>query len=104
MSVKVVGKGRCKIIYKFDEQMSTAKSIEAEKNIINKIGIGDKVIFDLAGVKYITSSFLCMCLKAVRRVSIENFSIINTGPSVERIFEITGLCKRLNITKQYDLK
>jgi anti-anti-sigma factor len=97
MSIEHIAEGINLSIYKFDQIMNTTKCIEAEKKIMNSIKTGNEIIFDLIGVEYISSSFLRLCGKASYRVNSENFFIINTTPSVKKVFKIAGLDKRFNI-------
>ena len=57
-----------------------------------------KVIFDIARVDYIASSFIRVCLQSVRLTKKANFSIINTSPMIKKTFKIAGLDAELNVS------
>lgn len=57
-----------------------------------------KVRFDLGGVDYISSSFLRLCISSARNIDQKNFSIINTGPEIMKVFKISGLDGLLNVS------
>lgn len=55
------------------------------------------VQFDLNDVDYISSAFIRICIKTVKDVNRENFSIINTKPMIKKIFKVAGLDSVLEI-------
>ncbi len=57
-----------------------------------------KISLDLSGVSYISSSFLRLCVSSARDINTGNFSIINTGPEIMKVFKISGLEKLLNVS------
>jgi anti-anti-sigma factor len=56
------------------------------------------IYFDLSEVDYISSSFLRLCISSARDVKKGNFSIINTGPEIMKVFKIAGLEGLLNVS------
>ncbi len=57
-----------------------------------------KISFDLSGVDYISSSFLRLCMSSAKNINQRNFSIINTGPEIMKVFKISGLDGILNVS------
>jgi len=57
-----------------------------------------KICFDLSEVDYISSSFLRLCISSARDIKTGNFSIINTGPEIMKVFKIAGLDPMLNVS------
>lgn len=57
-----------------------------------------KVVFDMKDVDYIASGFIRICMDTAKKVSRDNFSIINTSPVIKKIFKIAGLDGSLNIS------
>ncbi len=57
-----------------------------------------KVAFDLAGVTFIASSFLRLCVQTTKTVGSAGFSVRNVSPEVKKVFVISGLDKQLHIT------
>ncbi|MCP4176280.1 MAG: STAS domain-containing protein [bacterium] len=91
MSVKCIKTDSGKIIYEFEGKMSRDQCVECEENVMNSMNDANEIIFDLAKVDFITSSFLRLCGRASTKVSSGNFSIINTIPTVQKVFRIAGL-------------
>ncbi len=68
-----------------------AAEIEAKLREIQAGQQNDKMAFDLAGVDFIASAFLRICMLAARQMPPGNFIIINSQPAVQKIFSIAGL-------------
>lgn len=88
-----------KLVCKFEGRMDTIKCQETESEVMDKVeGHDGQVVFDLGGVDYIASSFLRLCGKVANKVKSENMSIINVTPPVKKVFKISGLATKLNIS------
>ena len=57
-----------------------------------------KVCMDLKNVSYIASSFIRTCVSVSKRLSQENFKIINATPVIKKTFKIAGLDDVLNVS------
>ena len=57
-----------------------------------------RIVFDLAGVDYVASGFLRLCLSAAKSVPSGGFSIVNTDPGVKKVFKIAGLDELLQVS------
>ncbi len=55
------------------------------------------VVFDLTGVKFVSSAFLGLCVRAFQKTSKQGFEIINMEPTIKRVFKIAGLEQMLNV-------
>jgi anti-anti-sigma factor len=55
------------------------------------------VVFDLTGVKFVSSAFLGLCVRAFQKTSKLGFEIINVEPTIKRVFKIAGLEQMLNV-------
>jgi anti-anti-sigma factor len=78
--------------------MDTLACQEYERLIHPKIESAAKAVtFDLAGVGYIASSFLRICLRTAQAVGKENLAISNCAPEIKKVFKIAGLDKQLSI-------
>lgn len=91
---------------RFRGRMDGTASRDAEKVIGEKIeeavsggtAIGDLTIrFDLAGVDYVSSGFLRICLATAKTATGGEFGIVNTSPFVRKIFKTSGLERVLNV-------
>lgn len=49
------------------------------------------VVFDLEGVKFVSSAFLGLCVRAYQKTSAHGFEVIHVEPSIKRVFKIAGL-------------
>lgn len=50
-----------------------------------------RVVFDLAGVEFVASAFLRICMAAARRVGDGRFSVVSTSPQLRKLFAVAGL-------------
>jgi anti-anti-sigma factor len=57
-----------------------------------------KVIFDVAGVNFVGSSFVRICVAAAKRVREGNFALVNASPLIKKTFKIAGLDEILNVS------
>lgn len=58
---------------------------------------GQRVVFDLHEVDYISSAFIRVCIISAHKAGQGNFSIINCHPFVKKTFKISGLDELLQI-------
>ncbi|MFH1039095.1 MAG: STAS domain-containing protein [PVC group bacterium] len=98
------------LLCRFSGRMDGANSEEVEKVIRGNISAipGDEpaadsdaglnIVFDLAGVDYVSSVFFRVCIATARKAKEGGFSIINTGPFVNKIFKTAGLEEILNVS------
>ncbi|HBT78454.1 MAG TPA: hypothetical protein DEB39_16355 [Planctomycetaceae bacterium] len=56
-----------------------------------------QVVFDLKGVRYISSAFLRLCLYHCKSVGIKNFRIVNTPEDIKRVFLVAGFAEMMSI-------
>lgn len=56
------------------------------------------VVFDLAGVEYINSAFLRICVTTCKQVGQGAMSIVNTSPQIMRIFMIANLTNVMKVS------
>jgi len=57
-----------------------------------------RIVFDLAGVDFIASSFLRLSLIAAKGVAKGNFSIVGADQQILKVFKIAGLSSILNVS------
>ncbi|MFH1798072.1 MAG: STAS domain-containing protein [Candidatus Omnitrophota bacterium] len=82
------------LICRFAKHMDSLACAKWEEKGYKKIH--DKkmpVIFDLNKVEYVSSLFLNVCVKALKRAGQDNFTVINASENVKKIFTISGLDK-----------
>ena len=75
----------------FRGKLGTDATLEASPKVLENIqGSTDRVWFDLAGVDYVCSCFLRLCLQAVKTVGRDRFEVRNVTPQVMRVFKTAG--------------
>lgn len=80
------------IVCHFHARMDTVNCAEIEKELLEHINKSDgKVVFNLASVDYIASSFLRLCVQASQAKGQDKFTITNASPMVTKVFKICGL-------------
>ncbi len=57
------------------------------------------IVFDLASVTFVASSFLRVVLTVNRAKARDGFSIINIQPDVKKVFKMAGLWDALGLAK-----
>ena len=57
----------------------------------------DKIIFDLSGVDFISSSFIRICVSIAKQAGPGQFSIVHCQPFIKKTFKISGLDDILNV-------
>ncbi len=78
-------------------RLDTTTAPELEAELKNLEGVTE-LIFDLAGLEYISSAGLRVLLSAQKTMNKQGSMIIlNTRPEIMDIFEITGFTDILNI-------
>ena len=83
----------------FSERMDTANCLKIEEELFNRVCEAKMpIVFDLGEVDYISSAFLRLCLRVVKEVGTDNFSIANVHSNVKKVFMIAGFDKELKIT------
>ncbi len=86
------------VIVRIHGRMDTPTCMAAEEGILNKVRqAGGPVAFDLAGVPYVCSMFLRICLKAAQHLGPLNLSIINVSPEVKKVFKMAGFDQQIRI-------
>ena len=75
---------------------ATAPQLEAELN--QSIGAVEKLLFDFAGLEYLSSAGLRVLLGAQKIMNKQGEMIVrNVNETIMEIFEITGFCDVLTI-------
>ena len=86
------------LIIKFPSKLSTTESQEIEKELLDKIEDGSKIIhFDFEGVTFICSYFLRVCLMVYKKVGRNRFELDKVSPQIKKVFMIAGFDKYLKI-------
>lgn len=81
-----------RLVIGFAGRMDTARCARVEPDVRAAVTrTARPVVFDLAGVEFISSSFLRLCIYALQQAGEHGFHVVHAGPSVKRVFKIAGL-------------
>lgn len=81
-----------RLVIRFTGKLDTATCQELEADLQNRLtGSGVTVVFDLAGVDFVCSWFLRLCIHASRNAGSGGFEVIHVSPSIKKVFKIAGL-------------
>lgn len=82
------------------DTLAVQKISEIVKVSVPKSGdaAGDRIIFDLKEVDYISSSFIRICVDVAKQAAQGQFSIINCQPFIKKTFKLSGLDTLLNVS------
>lgn len=57
-----------------------------------------ELIFDLAGVNYISSAFLRICLIHCKSIGKSRFSVVGTSEEIHKVFHISGFSEIMRVS------
>ena len=81
-----------KIEIHFTGKLDTATCQEMEPELREKLADGNAaVVFDLAQVDFVSSSFLRLCVLAYQKAGVGGFQVINVSPAIKKVFMIAGM-------------
>ena len=86
-----------RLVFAFTGRLDTMTSTGIQDEIVARISKGGegeeslRVVFNLAGVDYVASSFLRLCCAAAKKLKPEKLLLLEAIPSVRRVFELAGL-------------
>ena len=79
---------------RFASRMDTSTCQAIEASVREKAtGTPHTVVFDLAGVDYVSSAFLRLCQIVYKQAGGGKFRICHASPLVTRVFKIAGFDK-----------
>ena len=97
MTVMCPSEGKIEI--RFTGKLDTATCQEIEPGLREKLA-GDEaaIVFDLAEVDFVGSTFLRLCMMAYQKAGAGSFQVINVSPAIKKVFMIAGMDAMLGIT------
>jgi anti-anti-sigma factor len=85
-------------VVKFEGCIDTARCAEIEADLRTSLAQSTSaIVFDLAGVDFICSAFLRLCIYGRQIAADRGFQIANASPPVRLVFKIAGLDGLLNV-------
>jgi anti-anti-sigma factor len=84
------------LIVRFQGSMDTTRCDEVGPDVRAQLAEPNQpVVFDLAKVDFISSSFLSLCVYAARQAGNNGFHVVNVSPMIKRVFKIAGFDEML---------
>jgi anti-anti-sigma factor len=81
-----------RLTLRFEGRLDTARCAELDFDVRAALAEADRpVVFDLADVTFISSSFLRLCLFALKRAGEDRFHVVHAAPTIKKVFKIAGL-------------
>ncbi len=86
-------------IVELSGSITSSNAGEFEAIMANEPGEHDGIIIDAKALEYISSAGLRVILSAKKRCGEKTFKVINANDEVMNVFEVTGFCEIMDITK-----
>ncbi len=83
------GKLVCTLAGHFD----TVQSQKLEALLKARLATPQPVTFAMAGVTYVCSAFLRVCLLAAKTAGVSHFAILGLTPPIKRVFKMAGMAE-----------
>jgi len=81
----------------FTGRIDTNAAMAMEGELLDKIQTAGKpVVFDFAGLEYVASSFLRLCVKVVRVLGAAKLKVTGASEEIRRVFDMTGFSKLMD--------
>lgn len=81
-----------RLLIRFEGRMDTARCTEIAAEVRAAVTAPAlPVVFDLQQVDFVASAFIRLCIYAYQQAGSQGFQLVNTGPSIKRVFKIAGL-------------
>lgn len=91
-SVLAFGEQDGGLVCTFVGRLDTQACAAVEAQLLAKVREANQpVVFSLAGVDYVASMFLRLCLQVTREVGAAHFGIVDAQPAVKKVFKVAGL-------------
>lgn len=89
-----------KLVCTFLDRLDTDNCMNFQKELFEKVMSSKNrpVVFNLKDADYVSSMFLGLCMRILKEVGRENFSLINVNPNVKKVFKISCLDKYFAIS------
>lgn len=72
--------------------MDTAVTGRCEKALLEYLTMPEgEIVFDMCQARFVSSSFLRICMMYLRKVGPARFKVVNMSPDVKKVFKLAGL-------------
>ncbi len=78
--------------FRFSGRLDTMECSRLEGEVTREAqAAGQPVVFDLAGVDFVASAFLRLCLMVHQKAPGNRLTLVNVSPPIKKVFKIAGL-------------
>jgi len=82
------------LVFHFSGRMDTVECTRIESEVVQLAETaGLPVVFDFAGVNFVASALLRLCLVVQKKAAGNQLTLINVSPPIKKVFKIAGLDK-----------
>ena len=82
------------LAFRFSGRLDTMECSRIEGEVTQQAQTaGQPVVFDLAGVDFVASAFLRLCLMVQQKAAGNPLTLVNVSPPIKKVFKIAGLDK-----------
>ena len=87
------------LVCAFKGQLDSVLCSSVETELMEKVSSTDlPVVFNMADVEFVSSSFLRLVIQTAKKVGRDNLSLIDLSEKVRDVFVICGLDEQLNLS------
>ena len=82
------------LVFQFSGRLDTMECARIEGEVAQQAQTaGQPVVFDLAGVDFVASAFLRLCIMVQQKAAGNQLTLVNVCPPIKKVFKIAGLDK-----------
>ena len=83
-----------RLVFQFGGCLDTRECNRIEQEVLQKAqAAAQPVVFDLAGVDFVASAFLRLCITVQQKSPGNQLALVNVCPLIKKVFKIAGLDK-----------
>ena len=80
------------LVLQFAGSLNTMECARIEPDVLEKVQAATQpVVFDLAGVDFVASAFLRLCIRVQQKSAGNQLKLVNVSPPIKKVFKIAGL-------------
>ncbi len=82
------------LVFEFSGSLDTMECARIGDGVTQQVeASAQPVVFDLAGVEFVASAFLRLCIMVQQKAAGNQLTLINVCPPIKKVFKIAGLDK-----------
>jgi len=80
------------LVFQFTDRLNSVECARIEGEVTQQTrAAGQPVVFDLAGVDFVASAFLRLCIMVQKQAAGNQLTLVNVSPPLKKVFKIAGL-------------